>query len=370
MNIVNASKLSIGPVLGHTTDNSVKVWGRAKSSSMKGIIELYCLNSDMKIVEPLSFDEALDNTGVAHIHDVKNKLAMNADNRSIQYRVGCIAQDIVIRNDTVIEWSDIGYISIKLAPSEPDSAFDFIFGSCRHLDMGVVDQKKDDRCFKVIENNKYEDAPRQADFNLFLGDQVYADHPKRGFFSWKMKKKLQSDSHYNNIYHDAWKRNYFSKVVSKCPSLMMWDDHEVLNDWNADKIARKEWHETAYKHGEKYFRAYQSALNPNNYEQGFYYSFSYGMGDFFVMDVRSDKSQLNNVLIGNKQKEAFKEWILRPSSNIKFIVSPVPVIPDSPGYFGSLSIFRTLNLAIGSDAKDRWDVFPNEREWLFDLIET
>ena len=44
-------------------------------------------------------------------------------------------------------------------------------------------------------------------------------------------------------------------------------------------------------------------------------------------------------------------------NKIKFIASPVPITPDA------------YTDHIGNGSKDRWDVFPNERKWLFECIE-
>lgn len=350
--------LDIGPVLGHSTASSVKVWGRSAKRDVQGVVEIRNPENNASIFEVFSFDQALDYTAAIEVKDVKNKLAMVNGNRALQYRVGCIHKSLsLFCYDLNLDWADIDYIPIQLAPFKPDSSFDFVFGSCRHLDTGFFDNQHDDRCFDVIANNKRDYKLAKPDFMLFIGDQVYADHPKAGIFSIFKPWMLQKESHYRSHYHKAWGRPQFSKTVARYPSLMMWDDHEVLNDWNLAEINDKPWKRTAYENGKKYFNAYQSALNPDSYHDGFYYHFEYGMGDFFVMDVRSDKFP-DKCLLGDKQKDRFKTWLLDDSNKIKFIVSAIPVAPDA-------DIDQAFN-----GANDRWDDYPHEREWLFELIET
>ncbi|MFW2372132.1 MAG: alkaline phosphatase D family protein [Gammaproteobacteria bacterium] len=349
--------LDLGPVLGHSTSSSVKVWGRSNNTDQQGILEIKNPDNNVSYFELFSFDQALDYAGIIEVNDVKWKLAMANGKRALLYRVGCIDKSLSLFGyELNLDWSGIEYIPTRLAPFGQDSSFGFVLGSCRHSDLEILDNSHDIRCSDVIENSKHDYNLGKPDFMLLLGDQVYADHPGGGVLSLLKQRKLQKESHYQSHYHKAWGRPNFSKIVSRYPSLMMWHDHDVLNNGSVDGKNDRSWITTAYENGKKYFSAYQSVLNPDTYNDSFYYHFDYGVGDFFVMDVRSDKLP-DKCLLGDKQKDRFENWLLNDSNKIKFIVSPVSVATDTD----SDHLFN--------GAKDCWEIFPDERKWLCELID-
>lgn len=81
-------------------------------------------------------------------------------------------------------------------------------------------------------------VPRKVDLILRHGDQVYADLAfKQGEMilqdttiaeTEKDQKILQC---YKKIYQETWSAPDLARVLANCSTLMLWDDHEIRNDW-------------------------------------------------------------------------------------------------------------------------------------------
>ena len=106
-------------------------------------------------------------------------------------------------------------------------------------------------------------AKDKVDVIVRHGDQVYADEA----FSAGMKffhdnalslqdKKEKSIEAYKEIYRQVWTHEFTRDVLANCSTLMIWDDHEIRNDWGTLAIdkdknsiewqvatcARVDWH--------------------------------------------------------------------------------------------------------------------------------
>lgn len=80
--------------------------------------------------------------------------------------------------------------------------------------------------------------------DLFIrhGDQVYADDAfKAGKAVLKDTSLSEEEKNnkicgfYKQIYRSTWNREPVLKCISNCPQLMLWDDHEIRNDWGTFK---------------------------------------------------------------------------------------------------------------------------------------
>lgn len=241
----------------------------------------------------------------------------------------------------------------------------FTFGSCRSPDRGR-DDFGDDRCFRVIADRHLDD-----DFILMCGDQIYADFSLKGFPMKKYRKRMTLE-HYLSHYRKYFARPNFSKVTGALPTYTIWDDHEVLNNWSKGAFDRCE---KGYRdpqiltNGRKAYELYQASLvgaggrDPESY----HYEFSHGKCDFFVMDQRMqrdvetvDAVEGEYKLILNNQMDDLKAFISRGDDRIKFIVSAVPMLPDSKN-----SIFARV---FDGHPEERWEGYPTQRGELLAAI--
>jgi len=96
----------------------------------------------------------------------------------------------------------------------------------------------------------WDERVEKGDVDVMIrhGDQVYADQAfKDAVKLVKKQKGYEKDEPlsdelnsqivelYREIYRTTWSLEYCAKVISHCPQLMLWDDHEVRNDWGTFK---------------------------------------------------------------------------------------------------------------------------------------
>src|ERR687894_1606442 len=87
-------------------------------------------------------------------------------------------------------------------------------------------------------------TPREGwpDALLMLGDQIYADEPSPGALEFIRSRRdpghppgVADFEEYTRLYHDAWGHPTLRWLLSTVPSAMIFDDHDVHDDWNSSK---------------------------------------------------------------------------------------------------------------------------------------
>lgn len=84
------------------------------------------------------------------------------------------------------------------------------------------------------------DAPR-PDVLILLGDQVYADEVSQATRRWLAARRDLSEppgdqvadyEEYTHLYYESWLDPEVRWLLSTVPSCMIFDDHDVIDDWN------------------------------------------------------------------------------------------------------------------------------------------
>src|SRR5262249_8320025 len=79
------------------------------------------------------------------------------------------------------------------------------------------------------------------DLLMLLGDQVYADQPQPA-------SQVVSFAQYADLYRESWTDPRVRWLMSTVPTVMIFDDHEIIDDWNTSASWRREisarpwWH--------------------------------------------------------------------------------------------------------------------------------
>lgn len=195
-----------------------------------------------------------------------------------------------------------------------------------------------------------------AQFMLFMGDFIYVDVPLR------FGKSVED---YRQKYRQVYASPDWAPVGQNLSWIHVLDDHEILNDWDANstgiyKTAVDPWHH------------YQTAVNPPvakragtaatlTRQGATYFSFAQGPASFFMLDTRSYRSKnsepfnsTEKSMLGEDQLEDFLYWLRRPEPKgikWKIIASSVPV---------------TKNWRINT--KDTWGGFLHERRVILEAM--
>ncbi|HEU4512256.1 MAG TPA: alkaline phosphatase D family protein [Nocardioidaceae bacterium] len=95
------------------------------------------------------------------------------------------------------------------------------------------------------------------DLVLFLGDQVYADETSKEMEEFIQSRRdieqppwdeLKDFEEYAHLYKLAWTDEANRWLLSTLPSMMIFDDHDIRDDWNTSYRWRQEMEETSWWH--------------------------------------------------------------------------------------------------------------------------
>jgi choline dehydrogenase-like flavoprotein len=217
-------------------------------------------------------------------------------------------------------------------------SIEFALACCR-FSASLIDREHADASFGLLRGLVEPGAAaRPLSLLLLIGDQIYAD-ATAGMFDPKNRRGRFDDS-----YREVWTAPNARAVLSRLPTYMMMDDHEVADDWHPqdreEKMVKgmpdcRDWGLIA-------FEDYQLAHSPRGRlavapgkarrkaEGPYYYAFQSGGFDFFVCDTRSEREGRSRI-ISAAQMAALLDWLdrTRPADGRpRFVVSPSVVLPE------------------------------------------
>lgn len=150
-----------------------------------------------------------------------------------------------------------------LAPGEP---LRMAFGSCRvsvaHDEKGTAEFGVDAmRAYALhmagLTGSTEDPGERWPDLALFLGDQVYADETSdemRAFIERRRDPsqapgyELKDFEEYAHLYRLAWSDPANRWLLSTLPTAMIFDDHDIRDDWNTSWTWRRDMEATSWWH--------------------------------------------------------------------------------------------------------------------------
>jgi len=149
---------------------------------------------------------------------------------------------------------------------EPGKPLRMAFGSCR---VSVSHDEEGNAQFGVDALRAYalrmagltpvapDDDERWPDLVLFLGDQVYADETSeamRAFIAGRRDPsqapgwELKDFEEYAHLYRISWGDPANRWLLSTLPSAMIFDDHDIRDDWNTSWTWRRQMEATSWWH--------------------------------------------------------------------------------------------------------------------------
>jgi hypothetical protein len=151
----------------------------------------------------------------------------------------------------------------------PDGKLTLAFGSCRvsapheppyTLERGFVRKLgyyERDALYALAYRMRRKPLETWPDALLLLGDQIYADEVSSGTRDFIRSRRdpgkppgeeVADFEEYTHLYWDSWKDPPIRWLLSTVPSAMIFDDHDVNDDWNISeawvkKMRKKPWWE-------------------------------------------------------------------------------------------------------------------------------
>jgi hypothetical protein len=140
----------------------------------------------------------------------------------------------------------------KIATLAPGKPLRLAFGSCR---TSVPHDASGNRSHGVDSLRAYalrmasDDGTAWPDLVAFLGDQVYADSTSKQMQEFIRSrrdideppgKELKDYEEYAHLYNLAWSDPTNRWLLSTLPSTMIFDDHDIRDDWNSSQTWKQE----------------------------------------------------------------------------------------------------------------------------------
>jgi hypothetical protein len=147
-----------------------------------------------------------------------------------------------------------------IATLKPGKPLRMAFGSCRtSVDHGAGGNATHgvDALRSLALKMATDGTARWPDLVLFLGDQVYADETTaemQDFIKARRDideppgKELKDYEEYAHLYALAWSDPLNRWLLSTLPSLMIFDDHDVRDDWNTSYSWQQDIRQTSWWH--------------------------------------------------------------------------------------------------------------------------
>lgn len=202
-------------------------------------------------------------------------------------------------------------------------------------------------------------AGKQVDLILHAGDQIYGDSPPVGW--------LESEKHvgaYRRHYANTWSHPDVAAVLSTCPNMMMWDDHEIYDGWGSNDGDDTAKAIERYRAAEQAYREYQDPLNPpDRLAGGLGWLAKYGDLAIVALDGRSRRHWASGTVAGKEQLDDL-ELKLNDLSRLGlkhlYLLLGTPVV-NVP----LIAAEKVVQIAVPSgldDIRDGWTASKNRAE--------
>ena len=165
-------------------------------------------------------------------------------------------QDYLVAVDGDVVWPPVGdsLPPCRIATLKPGRSTRFLYGSCRtsvpHDKAGTATHGVD--ALRAYALAMMRDDDHWPDFVLFLGDQLYADDTSPAMRDFIERRRgldeppgeeVKDFTEYAELYRLAWSDPANRWLLSTLSSAMIFDDHDVRDDWNTSRA----WHEEINK---------------------------------------------------------------------------------------------------------------------------
>ncbi|WP_134774251.1 alkaline phosphatase D family protein [Ornithinimicrobium flavum] len=241
--------LRLGPLLRHVDDRSAAVWVETEGAGTVTV---------RVAAHPTGRTDWSRPTFRVHDH---HYALVEVDDLEAGWST---AYQVLVDDEVVWPEAGTSWPESTLRTTTVDGPVRMAFGSCRtsvphdalhHLSHGVDAL----RTFALeLAGGGRGPLGERPDLLLLLGDQVYADSTSaamRDFIASRRSldeepgAELADFEEYAHLYGLAWSEPALRWLLSCLPSLMIFDDHDVRDDWNTSQQWRTQMEQTSWWHG-------------------------------------------------------------------------------------------------------------------------
>ena len=234
-----APRLVLGPLLRYVGENEATIWVETDRACQVEILGH----------QARTFEVSGHHYGLVVIGDLQ-------PGAEYEYQVAL---------DGAVRWPepDSEFPPSVLRTTDPGRPLRLSFGSCRIAELPVVRRRRSTRHAREDEQEHGPDAlvacaqdlretPRERwpDLMLLIGDQVYADDTDPATRKFIEQRRDPSSppgyevadfAEYCYLYREAWSEPSVRWLLSVIPTAMIFDDHDVHDDWNISAAWRRDY---------------------------------------------------------------------------------------------------------------------------------
>ena len=220
---------------------------------------------------------------------------------------------------------------------------------------------------------------RQLDFFIHCGDTVYADHPLqhrvedergrtwRNIVTLAKTRVAESIQDYRGNFRYNWLDAHFTRFCAEVPQVIIWDDHEVVNNWSPslDLMRDKRYHIKDLRllaaTAARAFREY-SPMPLEGFDRAgrLYRKVEYGpMLDVFVIDMQTyrgpnshnlqEEGSGDTAFLGAAQTAWLQQELLASKAQWKVIAAGMPIGTNVPDGHDAEGRVKWQGVANGDD---------------------
>jgi PhoD related phosphatase len=234
---------------------------------------------------------------------------------------------------------------------------------------------------------------------LMGGDQVYSDsiwvdvpelkqwcdltHDQRMAYAFSPALRLAVEKFFENLYLDRWAQTDMRVAMGSIPSVMMWDDHDIMDGWGSYPYEQHNCpvYQGIFSVANSYFKLFQlqatGALPPATLpaQDGYSKGFRMGSMGLLVLDMRSERMPHRpdgahddykpDQVMSEKSWAAVYKWLdAQEGMTQLLIMSSIPVVHPSFGLLEKMLGVLPGQQELEDDLRDHWTSPPHLQERL------
>lgn len=418
----------IGPIVGHVTDTTARIWIRAKAPDDEGVIPssnnrtvgVVSILNAAGVADPsqtyyFRLHREFDRTGTfilgqdisfglpemtekqKHMGHVDRVAPLKPDTH-YSIRAGVLVIDDAFEDEENVDsddllgrlppasvWTDAlmnlpaheSSAQFRTFPDRTLGQLSFLVGSCRYPGL-MFKIKKSDVIFKPMQQriDNQSQTAQPIRFVMMMGDQIYADLLNR----YIPVKRADTYEEFQERYIEAFGSPNLRKLFQSVPNYMILDDHEIEDNWTQDRIGQSD-KRILFHLAVGAYMSYQWSHGPRSFDRHLYYEFGCGGYPFFVLDTRTQrfrddiKDELkDNHLLGRPSPDPVN-YPSQLDHLCHWLTAQQSIIGNRPKFIVTPSVFvpndvTTVRSDGHKNASDSWEAFPVTRERLLEVIVT
>lgn len=212
-----------------------------------------------------------------------------------------------------------------------------------------------------------------VDLIIHAGDQIYADPIWKEHETGSARvgdpgeRREALTRRYREWTLKTWLGTPAAGVLARCPSVMMWDDHDIYDGWGSNEDDIQPTSRLYFDAARQAFSEFQARHNPPGIDAGnsFATGFVHGEIGVLLIDGRTHRNYAQGVVVGKPQWASIDRWLqdaLGRKLRHLFVVVGVP--PMHVELAAALSILEATPWTEEptDDLRDAWISKNNRRE--------